>query len=308
MATPLTNDRMLAALRGAGIKLHEYSGWRTHNRNHKGSWGGVNGIVIHHTAGSNSLSLCRNGRAGLPGPLCHVHIAKDGTVTLLSNGRANHAGTFARNAHDAVVAESTTHPRPDSSEPIDGNSHYYGAEVENLGNGSDWYPDAQYWATVRWAAAICAAHGWSEHSVIGHKEGTRRKIDPKGPVSSAGGPDFSMNQFRRDVASVLTGNDSEDDMPLTDADVRKIWYQDFVRSPGDNPDNPTWSPISYPMDTNARVRQLQTAVAAQTAVIDKLADAIALGPGADIEALKAAIRAGIAEAVESLDISVDVTP
>ena len=46
---------------------------------------------------------------------------------------------------------------------------------------------------VRWAAALCRAHGWSELSVIGHKEWQPGKIDPT----------FSMGTFRARVAERL---------------------------------------------------------------------------------------------------------
>jgi hypothetical protein len=203
MATPLTVDRLRSALSAEGVNFREYRSWHTHNRNDFGPWGGVNGVVIHHTAGRDSLELVYEGRSDLPGPLAQAHISKSGVVSLTGHGRANHAGTFARNAHNAVVNESSTHPRPDASEPIDGNAHYYGAEVENLGDGKDWYPAEQYDQTVRWAAAICRAHGWTANSVIGHKEGTTRKIDPKGPVGSKTGPAFDMDRFRADVQKRL---------------------------------------------------------------------------------------------------------
>ncbi|MET9425642.1 N-acetylmuramoyl-L-alanine amidase [Streptomyces sp. NPDC006540] len=203
MAMPLTADKMLAALRNEGLDVAEYKSWRTHNRNHKGPWGTVHGIVIHHTAGRNSLDLCYRGTGSLPGPLCHTHLAKDGKATMVGNGRANHAGTFARNAYDAMANERKVHPRPDSAEPVDGNRCTYGIEIENLGDGEDWYPQAQYDAAVRWAAAICRAHGWTAQSVIGHKEGTRRKIDPKGPVGSADGAMWDMDRFRADVQARL---------------------------------------------------------------------------------------------------------
>lgn len=201
MATPLSADAMLSALRAEGVNVRENTGWRTHNRNHKGAWGPVEGVVIHHTAGRDSLRFCIDGNASLPGPLCHAHLAKNGTLTVIANGRANHAGSFAANAHNAVLNASSTHPLPAATEPIDGNRHYYGIEVENLGNGTDQYPAEQYDQTVRWAAAICRAHGWSAQRVIGHKEGTRRKIDPHGPVAGRG--DFDMNTFRADVAARL---------------------------------------------------------------------------------------------------------
>lgn len=203
MATPMTADQFVKALKNEGVNVQEYAGWRTHNRNHKGSWGGVNGVVIHHTAGSNSLNFVYNGNSSLPGPLCHTHLAKNGTATMVGNGRANHAGTFAQNAHDAVIAEKSVHPRPSASEPVDGNAHYYGIEIENLGNGKDYYPQEQYDTAVKWAAAICRFHGWTAQSVIGHKEGTTRKIDPKGPVGSAKGSQWDMDEFRKDVQARL---------------------------------------------------------------------------------------------------------
>ncbi|MGW1039901.1 peptidoglycan recognition protein family protein [Streptomyces sp. NPDC002547] len=212
MSAPLSADQLLTVLRAEGVKVVEHAGWRTHNRAGHGAWGPVNGVVIHHTAGRSSLGLVYEGTADLPGPLCHTHLAKDGTATMIGNGRANHAGTFAKNAYDAVVAESSTHPRPDSSEPIDGNTHFYGIEIENLGDGKDPYPAVQYEAAVKWAAAICRAHHWTADSVIGHKEGTRRKIDPS----------FDMGKFRKDVAARLKTPASGGTKPATGGVKRPV--------------------------------------------------------------------------------------
>ncbi|WP_228973407.1 N-acetylmuramoyl-L-alanine amidase [Streptomyces sp. DH12] len=164
----------------------------------------MHGVVIHHTAGTSSLALCYEGTSALPGPLCHTHLSKSGVATMVGHGRANHAGGFAENAHSAVLNESSTHPRPAKAEPVDGNRYYYGIEIENRGDGKDWYPAAQYDAAVRWAAAICRYHGWTADSVIGHKEGTTRKIDPRGPVGKKDGPAWDMDAFRADVAKRLT--------------------------------------------------------------------------------------------------------
>lgn len=203
MATPMTADQFVAALKAEGLDVVEMTGWRTNNRNHIKAWGPVNGVVIHHTAGTDSKSFVFHGTADLPGPLCNSYLPKDGTVYMVGNGRANHAGTFAANAFSAMLNEDEVHPYPDAYEPIDANSRTYGIEIENLGDGKDYYPTAQYDAAVKWAAAICRFHGWTEHSVIGHKEGTRRKIDPKGPIGSASGAAWDMNKFRDDVAVQL---------------------------------------------------------------------------------------------------------
>ncbi|MFG2960016.1 peptidoglycan-binding protein [Streptomyces sp. NPDC048291] len=196
MATPLSADALLSALQAEGVPVVEHDGWRTHNRAGHGAWGPVNGVIIHHTVTSGtttSVSMCFNGRSDLPGPLCHGVIAKDGTVHLVGNGRANHAGSGDGDVLAAVVAESASLPAPDEND-TDGNVHFYGFECVNLGDGKDPWPDVQLDTMVRASAALCRAHGWSARSVIGHKEWTNTKIDPRG---------FAMADFRSRVAARL---------------------------------------------------------------------------------------------------------
>ncbi|GAA4784074.1 peptidoglycan-binding protein [Streptomyces ziwulingensis] len=196
MSTPLTAPALVAALRAEGVAVFEHAGWRTNNRNHKGSWGPVNGVMVHHTVTSGTTStvnLCFDGHSALPGPLCHGVIAKDGTVHLVGNGRANHAGTGDPDVLAAVVAERAALPAPDRS-TADGNTHFYGFECVNLGDGHDPWPEAQLDAVARACAALCRAHDWSAASVIGHKEWTSAKIDPRG---------FTMAALRARVAKLL---------------------------------------------------------------------------------------------------------
>ena len=105
----------MAALKAEGVKVVEVDGWRTRNRNHKGAWGPVNGVMIHHTVTSGtkaSVDLCRDGHATLPGPLCLGVIAKDGTVHLVGNGRTNHAGSGDDDVLKAVIAVRTSRSGP----------------------------------------------------------------------------------------------------------------------------------------------------------------------------------------------------
>ncbi|MEU0171591.1 N-acetylmuramoyl-L-alanine amidase [Streptomyces iakyrus] len=197
MATPLSPDRLVATLRAEGVHVVERPGWRQHNRNHKGPWGPVRGVMIHHTVTSgtsNTVSICERGYEGLPGPLCHGVIAKDGTVYLIGNGRANHAGRGDRDVLNAVIAERAL-PRANAAD-ADGNPHFYGWECENLGNGRDPWPQAQLEAIERVATALCRVHGWSAASVIGHKEWQPGKVDPLG---------FTMDSLRERVAARLKG-------------------------------------------------------------------------------------------------------
>jgi hypothetical protein len=227
MAAPLSASRLVEALRAEGVTVHEVRAWRTHNRNHKGAWGPVNGVMIHHTVTgprTDVVNLIYDGHSALPGPLSTGCITKDGVVHLTGNGRANHAGGGDGAVLDAVMGESygdrppATHKHDGSSGAVDGNARFYGWECENEGDGKDPWPRVQYVAMVKATAAICRAHGWGPKSAIGHLEWSDWKVDPRG---------IDMTDFRRDLAACLAlpagqweGND--DDMALTDSDVRKV--------------------------------------------------------------------------------------
>src|SRR5437763_1745739 len=99
MATPMSASKLLEILRAEGLTVHEVRNWRTHNRNTKGPWGPVNGVMIHHTVTSGteaSVNICYNGYSGLPGPLCHGVIDKKGEIHLVGNGRAPARGPGTR--------------------------------------------------------------------------------------------------------------------------------------------------------------------------------------------------------------------
>ncbi|MEU6168099.1 peptidoglycan recognition protein family protein [Streptomyces tanashiensis] len=219
MATPITADQWLTALRAEGVTdIVQMDGWRTHNRNGHGGWGDVHATMVHHTAGEGPglPAWCYNGNADLPGPLCHDFLSRSGTLYLVGNGRANHAGKVARNAYEAVLTEEAVHPAPGPDE-IDGNAVSYGLEVENSGEpGRDWTP-TQYDVAVRVQAARCRFHGWGANSVWAHKESTRRKPND---------PRRDMDDFRADVAERLRHPAS--------------W------NPGDKPNTPTPTPKPIP--------------------------------------------------------------
>lgn len=329
MANPLTANTLLAALRAEGCQVVEYRSWRTHNRNHKGAWGPVNGVVIHHTVSSgeeNSVALCYNGHATLPGPLCHTVGGKSGKLYMVGHGRANHAGSGDDDVLQAVINETAL--PADNEANTDGNARFYGIEIVNLGNGKDQYPAVQYDAAVRWAAAICRAHGWNERSVIGHKEWQPGKIDPHGPVEGRG--DFSMDRFRADVAERLTHPASwsaDSKTPTTPTikeplvadkkDVTVLFTTDGILSSPDGAKdakgNKFWTAESYlrydylqNRDTLKIVRALSTQVAGLTATVNRLAQLA--GTDVDTKQVVAAVEKAIADAVVKVDVDITSTP
>ncbi|MFE4799049.1 N-acetylmuramoyl-L-alanine amidase [Streptomyces sp. NPDC056708] len=309
MANPMSAAQVISALRAEGVRVVEVGNWRTHNRNSKGAWGPVNGSMVHHTVTKGTaatVAMVRDGYASLPGPLCHGMIAKDGRVHLVGWGRANHAGGGDPRVLEQVIAESygsrPTPPTKGNANGTDGNARFYGWECENLGDGKDPWPKAQYDAIVRVQAALCRAHGWSAKSVIGHLEWSNDKVDPRG---------FTMAELRADVAERLkhpaSWNPNEEDpmAGITKRDIfDAVWKTDAIGGPTDAADhgtNPTWQPQSILKDMQARIRSMDKRMAAQTAAITALAGQ--LGMGADTETIVAAVEAAIERAVIDVDIN-----
>ncbi|GGP67005.1 MULTISPECIES: N-acetylmuramoyl-L-alanine amidase [Streptomyces] len=285
----------------SSLHVVEHRNWRTNNRNHKGPWGPTHGVMIHHSVSSgddSSVELCYNGHSALPGPLCHGVGRNDGVVALVSAGRANHAGSGDGDVLRAVINEAAL---PSANEAdTDGNRHFYGLEIVSLGDNKDTYTKGQYQAAVLWAAALCRAHGWSERSVIGHKEWQPGKIDPRGPIE--GGGSFSMNQFRADVRAQLAAKpgtapapaptnppkQENPAMPVSTDDVRKFWTTDgILKAPSTAaPGNTHWTPDSYIRDIHARLRAVQGTLDATNATIRTMAEALAARDDAvDVDAL-----------------------
>ncbi|MFI6730859.1 N-acetylmuramoyl-L-alanine amidase [Streptomyces atratus] len=309
MANPMSAAQVISALRAEGVRVVEVGNWRTHNRNSKGAWGPVNGSIVHHTVTKGTaatVAMVRDGYASLPGPLCHGMIAKDGRVHMVGWGRANHAGGGDPRVLEQVIAESygsrPTPPTKGNANGTDGNARFYGWECENLGDGKDPWPKAQYDAIVRVQAALCRAHGWSAKSVIGHLEWSNDKVDPRG---------FTMAELRADVAERLkhpaSWNPNEEDpmAGITKRDIfDAVWKTDAIGGPTDAADhgtNPTWQPQSILKDMQARIRSMDRRMAAQTAAITALAGQV--GTGADTETIVAAVEAAIERAVIDVNIN-----
>lgn len=205
MSSPMSAARFLAALKAEGVDVVEVGDWEHHNRNSKGAWGPVHGVMIHHTVTSgtqNTVNIVKNGYSGLPGPLCHGMIAKSGKVYLVGYGRANHAGLGDDDVLRAVINE--TDAPADNEANTDGNRAFYGFECENKGDGKDPWPAAQLEAIERVSAAICRVHDWGPLSVIGHLEWQPGKVDPRG---------FTMDSMRSRIRARLAVDPSKPTPP-----------------------------------------------------------------------------------------------
>ena len=282
MASPMSAAQFAAVLRAGGVIVVEVGNWETHNRNSKGAWGPVHGVMIHHTVTQGSaatVELCRRGHSALPGPLCHGVITKDGRVHLVGYGRANHAGLGDDDVLRAVIDEKAL--PADNEATTDGNRHFYGFECENLGDGRDPWPAAQLEAIEKVSAAICRHHGWSERSVIGHLEWQPGKVDPRG---------FTMASMRARIADRLAdGGQEEDNMTLTDEDVQKVanavWGKLFESpvDPGGEPRQASaflrWADVRHVQN-----KERFEGVSAQVAALQETVDGIAVG-GVDLDAL-----------------------
>lgn len=172
------------------------------------------GILLHHTGGPSSgdlptLKVLQNGRSDLPGPLCQIGVGRYGTVAVVTDGRANHAGKGNAEALHRVMKEEPPAARP-GPDDTDGNAWFIGIEIENQGNGTDPYPPNQANAVVATCLAICRDRGWGPNRIIGHKQWTRRKNDPSRSFDEL---------VRTRVHNELNG---EPDMPLNDDDKKFI--------------------------------------------------------------------------------------
>lgn len=178
MVADMKDAGLLIHLRNWGLNVQEKPGWRSRGRPYNFY---PKGILCHHTASGSksgnfgSEGVVTSGRSGLPGPLCQFLLGRDGTVKVIADGYANHAGYGGPRA--GIPANQ-------------GNTYLVGIEAENNGVGEPWSAK-QLNAYYRLCAALMVWLNITDiNKVFGHKEWTSRKIDPAG---------INMNHFREQV-------------------------------------------------------------------------------------------------------------
>ena len=169
--------KAIATMTGFPVRLAWVSG--------HGPMGAVQGVMLHHTGTKDSspgdfptLRVVQRGRPDLSGPLCNYGLGRSGTIYLVTEGRAYHAGP---GKWMGITA---------------GNSHFLGIEAENGGTGNPW-PAVQLDAYQRLVASILHALGRNTNWDVRHADWALppgRKPDTKG---------FTMNNFDAKVKQML---------------------------------------------------------------------------------------------------------
>ena len=136
------------------------------------------GVLLHHTAGIDSLNYIVNTNPYAPVRACHFLVQRGGTVQVVSAVGAYHAGKGGPWKFSRLV----TIPKDQ------GNQHLYGIEIESLGTSPTISNDLgainirQVVSTALLSAALLDAMRPTWQSlpvtrVIRHRDWTPRKID-----------------------------------------------------------------------------------------------------------------------------------
>jgi N-acetylmuramoyl-L-alanine amidase len=129
-------------------------------------------VVIHSTAarGPGDFNYLRRGGAADRPVSVHYYIAKSGAISQMvpDTDEAWHAGKSKWHVDGRLVSPSCN--------PIS-----VGIELENLNDGRDPYPDAQYQATVWLTKQLVARYNIPRSQVVRHLDiSPGRKTDPRG--------------------------------------------------------------------------------------------------------------------------------
>jgi len=172
------------------LNVVELPDWMSYGH---GDYGPIWGVMVHHTgnARADAMSI-RNGRPDLRGPLSNLHIAQDGTVTIVAAGVCWHAGMGfypgipTDGGNQVLIGIECAWPRDTSITPAT--------------QTRERWPDAEIIAMRDTVAAILTKLGYGSDRVIAHREYAGRaqgKWDPG---------NLDMGWFRREVAKAQRGD------------------------------------------------------------------------------------------------------
>ena len=195
------------------LKVRELPDWQQYGH---GDMRSITHVMLHHTGNARETAeSIRRGRPDLPGPLSQLHIAQDGTVTVVAAGVCWHAGmgsypgipTDLANYH--TIGIECAWPRDTSITPAT--------------QTRERWPDAQIIAMRDTVAAILTRLGFGSDRVIAHKEWAGRSQGKWDPGN------LSMDWMRSEVAKAQAGRFVTADTikpTLTDRQLLEAIYAD----------------------------------------------------------------------------------
>lgn len=166
---------MKAQLDAWGVNYDLEPGWNTSRIDPYNGASIFRGVVLHHTAGRDSLRYIVSGNPYAPVRACHFYVKRNGGIVVVSGVGAYHAGKGGpmRIGDKSIPRDS-------------GNRYLYGIEIESLGTSAkiDGSPEGmaigQVIGTAKLCAALTDAIGRPSSSlVIRHKDWTDRKVDTR---------------------------------------------------------------------------------------------------------------------------------
>lgn len=193
------------------LKVRELPDWKEYGH---GDMRNIWGVMVHHTGNARETAeSIRRGRPDLPGPLSQLHIAQDGTVSVVAAGVCWHAGmgsypglpTDLANYH--TIGIECAWPRDTSITPAT--------------QTRERWPDEQIIAMRDTVAAILSKLGVGANRVIGHKEWAGKaqgKWDPG---------HLDMHWFRNEVAKAMRGEFQATDPAPPPSPKPKEYPRDF---------------------------------------------------------------------------------
>ena len=234
-------------------------------------------VVIHTTEGSAHAQSAEDGAAydqrRTDGTSTHFFHDSDSTIQCVRTADIAHTARAQgnrRGIHHELCGRTT----------IDWGGTYAQAMLRRAARQCA--RDAKKWdIPVRKLTPAQVADGLK--GFCGHVEITRAFPADNGTHTDPG-PDFPWPQFLDLVLDEL-----EDDMPLTSADVEKIWETDgIVAAPANSSTagtNPFWAPKSFLTDTASHVRSIY-------ALLQQVAAKVGADP-VDEQAIVAGVLAGL---------------
>lgn len=172
------------------LKVRELPNWKQYGH---GDMRAITHVMVHHTGNARETAeSIQRGRPDLPGPLSQLHIAPDGTVSVVAAGVCWHAGMGSYAGIPTDLANYHT-LGIECAWPMD-------TSITPATQTRERWPDPQIVAMRDTVAAILGKLGYGADRVIAHKEWAGRSQGKWDPGN------LDMNWFRAEVAKSLRGD------------------------------------------------------------------------------------------------------